>query len=106
MKIDSKLIPQRSSSSGEEENLGNEGQKMRLVCMLRQAYGSEVDKIPGFIEFAESAKQDCRKTFVESSAQTSYDLLETWFPLIVKRINEADSNQQQGIAKSQLYFYF
>lgn len=71
--------------------------------MLRQAYGNEVEKIPGFIEFAQNAKQECRRTFVDSSAQTSYDLLETWFPVLRKRIiqseNRIDNEEENGASK-------
>jgi hypothetical protein len=63
---------------------------MRLVTMLKQAYGNDVEKVPGFIEFAESAKEDCRRSFVDAAAQTSYDLLETWFPALRKRIAESE----------------
>lgn len=99
-----KLPPQRSSSSGDDDASGGGDQhKMRLVTMLRQTYGNEVEKIPGFIEFAQNAKQECRRTFVDSSAQTSYDLLETWFPVLRKRIiqseNRIDNEEENGPSK-------
>ncbi|CAG2121702.1 unnamed protein product, partial [Medioppia subpectinata] len=89
-KNSSKLVPQRSTSSGEEEGLGADARKMRLVAMLRQAYGNDIERVPGFIEFAESAKVESRRTYVDASAQTSYDLLETWFPALRKRIAETE----------------
>lgn len=91
--LGTKLIPQRSSSSGEEEAVGADARKMRLVAMLRQAYGNDIERVPGFIEFAESAKAESRRTFVDAAAQTSYDLLETWFPALTKRIAESEKIQ-------------
>jgi hypothetical protein len=70
--------------------MGTDARKMRLVTMLKQAFGNDVEKVPGFIEFAESAKEDCRRTFVDAAAQTSYDLLETWFPALRKRIAQSE----------------
>lgn len=61
--------------------------------MLRQAYGNDIERVPGFIEFAESAKIDSRRSYVDASAQTSYDLLETWFPALTKRIAESEKLQ-------------
>ncbi|CAG2181932.1 unnamed protein product, partial [Oppiella nova] len=59
-KNSSKLVPQRSTSSGDDEGggQGSDARKMRLVAMLRQAYGTDIERVPGFIEFAESAKVD------------------------------------------------
>ncbi len=84
------MVPQRSSSSGDDDSMGTDARKMRLVTMLKQAFGNDVEKVPGFIEFAESAKEDCRRTFVDAAAQTSYDLLETWFPALRKRIAQSE----------------
>ena len=92
-------MPQRSSSSGEEEPLGSDARKMRLVAMLRQAYGTDIERVPGFIEFAESAKIDSRRTYVDASAQTSYDLLETWFPALSLRI--AESERLQNVSETE-----
>lgn len=55
-------------------------QKMRLVQLLRQQFGSELDRIPGFIEFAELARQESQKSLVDTATQTDFDLLEQWFP--------------------------
>jgi 16S rRNA G1207 methylase RsmC len=98
------LIPQRSSSSGDDDSMGTDARKMRLVTMLKQAFGNDVEKVPGFIEFAQSAKEDCRRTFVDAAAQTSYDLLETWFPALRKRIAQSEklinNNENEDIIPS------
>src|SRR5882724_5803118 len=88
--LGSKQIPQRSSSSGDDDSVGSDARKMRLVALLRQAYGNDIERVPGFIEFAESAKVESRRSYVDASAQTSYDLLETWFPALRKRIAESE----------------
>lgn len=69
---------------------------MRLVTLLRQAYGDEVNKIPGFNEFAQSASKESKKVMVESAAQTSYDLLETWFPALRGRLPKSCGGSSHG----------
>ncbi|XP_054163269.1 metabotropic glutamate receptor 1-like [Oppia nitens] len=105
-KNSSKLVPQRSTSSGDDDTSGGGGsggqgsdaRKMRLVAMLRQAYGPDIERVPGFIEFAESAKIDSRRQFVDASAQTSYDLLEQWFPALRRRIAETEKEANSAAA--------
>ncbi|XP_074603821.1 metabotropic glutamate receptor 1-like [Brevipalpus obovatus] len=95
--------PRQSSSSGIEvveesdTNTGNSN-KLKLVTMLRQALGEDANKIPGFNEFVELIRRESRRVLVESSAQTSYDLLETWFPALRHRLPPSKNGSMIGVS--------
>ena len=53
--------------------------------MLKQAYGQDVNKIPGFLEFIESLKNGNKKVVKDNSVQTTYDLVEAMLPSLRHR---------------------
>ena len=58
---------------------------MKLISLLKQAYGQDVNKIPGFLEFVESLKKVNKKILKDTAAQTSNDLLESTVPSLRHR---------------------
>lgn len=64
--------------------------------MLKQALGEDIHKVPGLLEFVETARRESRRIFVESSAQTSYDLLEQWFPALRHRLPKNGGGSSHG----------